>query len=108
MVDPGAMVHVVWIYQSVTVEDASGTSTEWRPLLKTWAQIEPVRGAEVIKSGQDTTQLYLTLKIYWQPNIKATMRVDSLNGSYLIQSIENPGERNIVLILNCLALGTSQ
>lgn len=107
MIDPGAMVHKVTIFENVIIEDPSGTSTEWRALLTTWAQIDPVRGTEVLKAGSDTTQLYLTVKIYWQQNIKPTMRVDSLNGSYLIQSIENLGERNIVLVLNCLALGTS-
>jgi len=108
MIDPGAMVHIVTIFESVTVEDASGTVSQWRPVLKAWAQIDPVRGSEVIKAGQDTTQLFLTVKIYWQQNIRANMRVDSLNGSYLIQSIENLGERNVVLVLNCLALGLSQ
>src|SRR5258708_6297129 len=108
MLDPGKMVHRVRILQQTTITDVSGTATAWVPFVDTWAQIDPVRGTEVLKSGQDTAQLFLTVKIRWQTGIQTNMRLLSLNGSYNIQTIENPGERNVVLVLNCIALGLNQ
>jgi SPP1 family predicted phage head-tail adaptor len=81
---------------------------QWTEFVKTWAQIEPVRGTQVLKAGQDTTQLFLTIGIRWQTGILPNMRVKSNNGTYTIQSIENPGERNVILILNCIALNLNQ
>ena len=108
MLDPGKMVHQISILQETTVSDISGTAQAWAPFVDAWAQIDPVRGIDVLKSGQDTTQLYLTVKIRWQDGIKANMQVQTVNGTYVIQAVENPGNRNIILILNCVALGQNQ
>lgn len=108
MIDPGKMVHWVTILRQTTTTDISGTSIAWVEFVKTWAQIEPVRGAQVLKAGLDTTQLFLTVGIRWQAGILPNMRVQSNNGTYTIQSIENPGERNVILILNCIALNLNQ
>lgn len=108
MLDPGKMIHRVRILQQATVTDISGTAAAWVPFVDTWAQIDPVRGSEVLKSGQDTAQLFLTVKIRWQTGIQSNMQLLTLNGTYIIQTVENPGERNVILILNCLALGLNQ
>jgi SPP1 family predicted phage head-tail adaptor len=108
MLDPGKMVHRISILQETTVSDISGTAAAWTPFVTTWAQIDPVRGIDVLKAGQDTTQLYLTVKIRWQTGIMANMRVQTLNGIYVIQAVENPGERSVILVLNCLALSQNQ
>ena len=107
-IDPGKMVHQVTILQQQTIQDISGASTQWVPFVTTWAEIIPVRGIDVVRSGQDTTQLFLTVKIRWQTGILAKMRVQSLNGQYVIQAIENPGERNVILVLTCLGLGSNE
>jgi SPP1 family predicted phage head-tail adaptor len=106
--DPGKMVHQITILQQTTATDVSGTSIAFTPFVTTWAQIDPVRGIDVLKSGQDTTQLFLTVKIRWQAGIMANMQVQTLNGTYVIQAVENPGERNVILVLNCLALSQNQ
>lgn len=107
-INPGRMVHKITIQRQQTITDISGTVVEWVDFVSCWAAIDPVRGTEVLRAGQDTTQLYLTVVIRWQSGILPNMRVRSNNGTYIIQSIENPGERNVVLVLNCLALGSSQ
>jgi head-tail adaptor len=107
-IDPGKMIHWGTILQQIASSDISGSTVVWTPLLSTWAEIDPVRGTDVINSGQITTQLFLTVKIRWQAGPRANMRWQGLNGTYVIQSIENPGERNILLVLNCLALGANQ
>jgi SPP1 family predicted phage head-tail adaptor len=107
-IDPGKMVHQITLLQQQTVTDISGTTIRWVPFVRTWAQIDPVKGSDVLRSGQATTQLFLTVKIRWQTGVLPNMRVQSLNGTYVIQAIENPGERNVILILNCLALALNQ
>lgn len=107
-IDPGRMVHKIAIQKQTTTTDISGTVVAWSDFVTCWAAIDPVRGMEVLRAGQDTTQLYLTVTIRWQSGIQPNMRVRSNNGTYIIQSIQNPGERNIMLVLNCLALGNSQ
>jgi SPP1 family predicted phage head-tail adaptor len=106
--DPGEAIHRVRILQQTTVSDISGTAPAWVPFVDTWAKIAPVRGTEVLKAGQDTAQLFLTVTIFWQTGIVANMQVQSLNGLYIIQTVENPGERNVILVLNCIALGLNQ
>jgi hypothetical protein len=43
--------------------------------------------------------------MWWQAGIVANMQVQALNGLYLVQSVENIGELDVVLVLNCLAIG---
>jgi SPP1 family predicted phage head-tail adaptor len=108
-IDPGEMVHQITILQQTQGVDISGTVTTWTPFLTTWASIDPVRGTDVLKSGQDTTNLYLTIRIRWQTGIQPNMCVQKVDGArYIIQAIENPGERNVILVLFCLALGLNQ
>jgi SPP1 family predicted phage head-tail adaptor len=109
-IDPGAMVHQITILQQTQGTDISGAVTVWTPFVSTWASIDPVRGTDVLKAGQDTTNLYLRVCIRWQTGIQPNMRVQRVDGvtTYVIQAIENPGERNVVLVLFCLALGLNQ
>jgi head-tail adaptor len=109
MLDPGEMIHRIRILQETTVEDISGTAPAWVPFLDTWAKIDPVRGTDVLKSGQDTAQSFMTIKIFWQPGILANMRVQTLDGTFIIQGKpEDPGNRHVILILNCIGLGVNQ
>ncbi len=108
-IDPGKMVHQVTILSQQPVSDISGTSIQWVPFVVTWAEIVPVRGIDVVRSGQDTTKLFLTIRIRWQTGILPKMRLQTVSGdNYIIQAIENPGERNIILVLTCLGLGANE
>jgi head-tail adaptor len=107
-IDQGRMVHWITILQQTPSEDESGTTMIYSALLSSWAAIDPVSGTDVLRSGQVTTQLFLTITMRWQAGIASNMRVRSNNGTYVIQSIENPGERNVLLVLNCLALGSNE
>lgn len=106
--DPGKAVHQITLLTQVQTQDVAGTEVNWVPVLSAYAEIEPVRGIDVLKSGQDTTQLFLTVKILWQRGVEPNMRVQAKNGTYIVQSVENPGERNVILILNCVALGLNK
>jgi head-tail adaptor len=103
--DSGEMRHQITILGQVPSVDVSGGTVAMEPLVTCYAKIEPVRGLDVIKSGQETTQLFLIISIWWQAGILANMQVQALNGLYLIQSVENLLELDVVLKLNCVAIG---
>jgi SPP1 family predicted phage head-tail adaptor len=102
----GEMIHRVTIQRMVPAVGRTGNTFNWTDWSTgVWAKIVPVRGTDVVKGGQDTTQLYVTISIWWMPGILASMRVVGNGKTYVIQSVENIQERNIVLVLNCLLLG---
>ena len=103
--DSGEMRHQITILAQAPSSDVSGSTVAMVPLVTCYAKIEPVRGIDVIRSGQETTQLFLIISIWWQSGILANMQVQALNGLYLIQSVENVLELDVVLKLNCLAIG---
>ena len=103
--DSGEMRHQITILMQAPSTDVSGSTVAMVPLVTCYAKIEPVRGIDVIRSGQETTQLFLIISIWWKSGILANMQVQALNGLYLIQSLENVLELDVVLKLNCLAIG---
>ena len=108
-VNPGEMVTQITILQASTESDISGAVTGvWTPFLVADAKVSPLRGDDMIRSGQDTTRLFLIVTIVYQSGILPNMRVQTRNGTYIIQSIANPGELDVRLDLLCLALGANQ
>lgn len=103
--DPGRMVHRISIQKPGQGWDESGAVIVWEDFIVTWAALEPIRGTDVVRGGQITTQLYVTVTMNYQSGINASMRVSSAKGVYVIQSVENPLERDVLLVLNCVELG---
>ncbi len=106
-IDPGRMIHQITILQQSAITGASGPSVAYVPLLTgVWAQVDVFEGTELIRSGQQLSMQPATIRIFWQPGIAAEMQVQLDNGAlYIIKSIDNPEERNVVLFLNCVAFG---
>jgi hypothetical protein len=113
ILDIGRCVHPITLWRQLAASppafDSAGPVLEWRPVAAAMACIEIVRGIDVIRGGQTTSQIYATVTFWWQPGVLANMRVIKEDGStFLIQSVENVEERNVVLRLNCLGLGANQ
>ena len=106
--DPGDMRHQITILAPTRGSDGSGSTVTMAPFTSAYAKIVVVRGTDVIRAGQVTTQLFLTISIWYQAGILADMQVQALNGLYVIQSVENVSELGVVLVLNCLALSQNQ
>ena len=64
--DSGEMRHQITILGQVPATDISGSTVAMVPLVTCYAKIEPVRGIDVIRSGQETTQLFLIISIWWR------------------------------------------
>ncbi len=111
VIDVGRMRHTVTIQQqAVSGFDAGGQTVAWSDFLTdVQAAIEPVRGTDVIRAGQTTAQLFLTIGIWFQAGILPNMRVVNVsNGSmYLIQNVENVMEQDVVLLLTCIGIGSN-
>ena len=103
--DPGSLRHRITILRPVPAVDIAGSTVSFVPLLTCYAKIDPVRGLDIIKSGQQTTQLFLLISLWWQAGIAANMRVQADNGTYLIESVDNVLELNLVLKLTCIGIG---
>jgi head-tail adaptor len=67
-----------------------------------------MRGTDLVRSGQDTSLVFITVTIRWQPGITSAMRIQTATGTYSIQAVENVLERNRRLNLLCLALGANE
>ena len=103
-VDPGDLIHQVAILHPVASSDLSGSTETMEPLLTTFAKIDVVRGIEVIRSGQTTTQLFVTITIWFDARVLASMQVQGVDGRYVIQSIEDPQMGNVLMVLNCVGI----
>jgi SPP1 family predicted phage head-tail adaptor len=111
-IDIGALRHAITILalgpSSPPTYDEAGPQLTWQPVASAMAAINPISGKDVIKGGQTTTQLNLAIAMWYQDGILPNMRVQSDNGSiYVIQSIENVMEMNVVLTLNCVGLASN-
>ena len=103
--DPGGLDSKIDIYRQTVTSGTSGSEIGRALFLaNVWASVDPVSGTDVIRGGQNVTELMLVLKIYYQPGILPNMTVNSDGDWYVIKSVENPGKRNIMLILNCVAI----
>jgi head-tail adaptor len=103
----GELRHQITILGPVAGQDESGATVTMQPFVTAYAKIEIVRGADVIRNGQVTTQTMLVISLWWQVGIASNMQVQALNGLYVIEEIENVLEMNIVLKMNCVAIGSN-
>ena len=110
-IDPGRFRHLITLLEPTQGTDASGVSITYAPAsppVTEYAQIEYVRGADVIKSGQDVSQTYLTVHLRYNSAFAANKRIQAPNGNqYIILSVENILERNAYLVLNCVGIGAN-
>jgi head-tail adaptor len=103
-IDPGSMRHQITILEQTPSSDESGSTVIWTQKFVVRGSIDIVRGLEAIRSGRDTTQIYATIKIWWQTGILPNQRIQAGDDTYLIQSIENVLKMNVVLVLNCIGI----
>jgi hypothetical protein len=112
VLDVGSIVHPIEILKqgpsSPPAYDAGGVVSRLSPFLSAYAAIETDRGGDLVRSGQTGTQLHLKVGMWWQDGILPSMVVKRTDGTqYVIEDVENVRERNIVLVLNCLAIGNN-
>ena len=104
LLNPGELRHRVTVLAEAAVANAAGTDTVLRPVITAWAKIEPMKGTDVIRSGQNITQLPVMVSMYHDARVQPNMQLQTPNGRYSIQAIRNILELNAVIELTCLAI----
>ena len=100
----GELRHRVTVLAETQTVTAAGTDTALAPVLSAWAKLEPMKGTDVIRSGQNITQLPVIVSMYYDARVQPNMQLQALNGRYAIQAIRNVLELNAVMELTCLAI----
>ena len=100
----GDLRHRVTVLEETVTANVAGTDTVLSPVISAWAKIEPMKGTDVIRSGQNITQLPVIVSMYYDPRVQPKMQLQALNGRYAIQAIRNVLELNAVMELTCLAI----
>jgi len=110
-IDPGQFRHQITLLEQVVGSDASGATVTYAPEsqpVKAWAKIEYLRGTDIIKSGQDVSQVYLKITAWYRAEFSANKRIQGPSGNqYVIQAVENVLEMNTYMVLMCLGVGAN-
>ena len=104
----GELRHRVTVLEETSTVNAAGTDTTLSPLISAWAKIEPMKGSDVIRSGQDITQIPVIVSMYYDARVQPRMQLQALNGRYAIQAVRNVLELNAVMELTCLAIAGAE
>lgn len=111
-IDPALLRHRITFLDQKIVTDASGTGVVYQagnPPERCWAELMPVRGIDLIKAGQDVSQVTVMATIRYRASATAQRRIRMKNGSvYVIQAIENVLEMGTYQVMTCLGLGSNQ
>lgn len=86
-------------------QDAYGadipTWTTWKAV---WASIEPLTGRQFLLAAQATLETTHEIRIRWQPEVTAKMRIVFEGRTFGIETIMNVEERDRELVLMCKEL----
>lgn len=111
-IDPAKLRHRITFLEPQTTSGIAGGIITWQPGAPpecASAEILPIRGSDVIKAGQDVSQVWLTITMRYRRSVKADRRILGRHGNrYIIQAIENPAEMDMYLVLSCLGLGPNE
>ena len=110
--DTSEFVHKIIFLEEVEVQDESGVRIDYLPASPpnwTWAKIRWMKGTDVIQAGQITSQLYGTVTMNFRRGLVAKIHIKAppSDAVYVIQSVENVGNRSMFHRLNIVSLGAN-
>ncbi len=104
----GDLRNRVTVLAETVTTNAAGTDTVLAPVITAWAKIEPMKGADVIRSGQSITELPVIVSMYYDARVQSKIQLQTLTGIYAIQAVRNVLEMNAVMELTCLAIAGAE
>jgi SPP1 family predicted phage head-tail adaptor len=108
-VDPGRFRHQITLLEQVAGSDASGAKVDYKAddiPVTAWADFEYLRGTDIIKAGQDISQVYAKVTMWFRPEFTANKRIQTSDGAqFVIQAVENVRRMNMYAVLMCLGIG---
>lgn len=112
VVDPSTFIHRITFLDQVQGFDASGAVVSYAagsPPDVTYGRIKLVSGRDVIKGGQDTSQLFAEVTTYYRAGRGPNTRILTPSGSvFIVRSVANLDERNMFTVFNCVGLGANE
>lgn len=111
-INSGELRHAIQIQKQTATQSASGAPQQsWTTILSTVAKISTASSREVYQASQFTAQVSHVITIRW-PGSSVTILggMQVLFGSrvFKLQTVENPLERNRLLLLHCLEINGAQ
>lgn len=113
-IDPGEFRNRAVFLDQVLGTDAAGASESWQapdnaPL---WmCKSEEVRGIEMLRAGQDVSQVFVMLTGWNRANVVASKKVRMVasGAELIVQAVQRIGNSEIptYMTLTCLALGAN-
>lgn len=98
----GKLRHRIVIEDSIAGRDSFGAEiSEWIQFAKVWANVSPVSGREFIAFKQINAEISTKVTIRYLAGITSEMRVLFKDRIFEINSIINPEEKNVSLLLMC-------
>jgi len=98
----GKLRHLINIEESRVSRDSfGGEVSEWIQFAEVWADVSPVSGREFTSFKQLNSEITTKITIRYLEGISTEMRILFRDRIFEIESVINPEERNISLILMC-------
>ena len=107
--NPGRRNHKIVLLRETQVQTTAGVETRWlpdSPPYWVWGRITPGKGEDLAFEGQLTSKTPIEIEIRYNAQFVQGAQVKAPSGAqYVIRSINNDGEMNLVMILTCEGLG---
>lgn len=98
----GKLRHLIIIEESIPSRDSFGAEvSEWIQFAKVWADVSPVSGREFASFKQINAEITTKITIRYIAGITTEMRILFGDRVFEIDSVINPEEKNISLLLMC-------
>lgn len=111
-IDPGEFRHQFTLLEQKSGMGTAGVTIEYvpgKPPITAFGKQDFIRGTELIKSGQDVSQVYLKLTMWYRAEFSPNKRIQAPSGAkYIIQAVENVRGMNTYAVLTCLGVGENQ
>ena len=98
----GRLRHRIVIEESIAGRDSFGAEvSEWIQFAKVWADVSPVSGREFASFKQINAEITTNITIRYIAGITTEMKILFGDRVFEIDSVINPEEKNISLLLMC-------
>lgn len=105
MIEAGKTNKLVTIQSNTPTRDANGGEVEsWGVFAKRWVSIEPLNGREFFTAQQTASEITHRVRLRYDQTVKSVntkMRILFGSRVFDIESVINPRESNVELLLMC-------
>lgn len=99
----GPLRHRVEIQRPVEGQDALGSKVvSWTKVAEVWADVQAIGGTETESVPVTTSRNTITARVRYLDGVETAWRIVFAGRNYDVTGIENPGFRNVQLILTAV------